>query len=167
MIKAIVHEVKKLSSLFIFFLIGFGYIVLLATLFLESYEVNTYAFMWVIVTALLAAKAVMIIDATPLMKQFRNYPRYISLLYKTAVYTFAVLILGTLEGVWEQYRANHAIGSAIAIFLETRNVNRFLGIVLSIGIVFLIHNIFHEMELILGKGSVKRLFLETPKPNRS
>ncbi|MBF2098001.1 MAG: hypothetical protein IGQ88_06455 [Gloeomargaritaceae cyanobacterium C42_A2020_066] len=62
MIKAVAHEIRKLSSLFIFFLIGFGYIVLLATLFLESYEVNTYAFMRVIVTALLAAKAVMIID---------------------------------------------------------------------------------------------------------
>lgn len=161
----LIHEIKKLSSLFIFFLIGFGYILLITKLYIETYDVNIYVFSRLIVAALVAAKAVVIIDATPLMAKFADSPRYIRLIYKSGIYTGAVLILGAIEGLIEKYHSTKALGPAIAEYFASRNFNRFLATVLSIGIIFFIHNIFREIEIIYGKGTVQKLFLEVPKRN--
>lgn len=163
--QALIHEIKKLSSLFLFFLIGFGYIVLITKLYIETYDVNVFVFAKVIVAALVAAKAVMIMDATPLMRKFTNSPRYIRLIYKSSIYTGAVMILGAIEGLVEQYHATKALVPAITEYFASRNFNRFLATVLSIGIIFFIHNIFREIEIIYGKGTVQKLFLDLPNRN--
>lgn len=152
------EELKKIGSLSLFFLVGFGFILLMMKLLLEQYEINTYVFSKVIISALVAAKAVAIMDMTPLLNRYGQSPRYINVLYKTFLYTLAVLIISFIENLFHAYKETKAIGGAIELFLETRHLSHFLAVTLCVSVIFLIHNIFQEIDNYLGKGNLSKLF---------
>ncbi|WP_013334530.1 hypothetical protein [Gloeothece verrucosa] len=156
------REIKKLGFLTLFFFICFGYILLLMKLFLEDYEINTYVLSKAIIGALVAAKAVAIMDSTPLFKRFLQSPRYISILYKTFFYSLTVIVIGVIENLFHAYKETKNMGAAIVKFVETRNIHHFFAVILCIGVVFLIYNIYDEVNIYFGKGKVKNFFLERP-----
>jgi hypothetical protein len=160
--QALKREIQKIGSLALFFFIGFGYILLLVKLFLEDYSIDTYVFSKAIVGALVAAKAVAIMDMTPWLNRFHQSPRYISVLYKTFVYTLAVLIIGVIENFLHAYYQTKRIAPAIAMLIETRHISHFLAITLCISSVFLIHNVFQSIDDYLGKGNLTKFFLNRP-----
>ncbi|MEY3827770.1 MAG: hypothetical protein RLZZ148_2591 [Cyanobacteriota bacterium] len=71
------RELKKIGSLAIFFFIGFGYILLVMKLFLKEYSINSYVLSKAIIGSLVAAKAVAIMDITPLIKRFDRSSSFI------------------------------------------------------------------------------------------
>ncbi|ACK66801.1 conserved hypothetical protein [Rippkaea orientalis PCC 8801] len=155
------HEVKKIGSLTLFFLIGFSYILLITKLFLKEYSINTYILSKAIVGSLIAAKAVAILDITPWINRFKQSPRYVSILYKTLVYTLAVIILGVIEHLLRAYHQTKALTLAFKSFIASENLYQFLAVILCISIVFLIHNIFQELDIYLGRGTLRNIFLDS------
>jgi hypothetical protein len=152
------EEFKKIGSLSLFFMIGFGFILVLMKLLLEQYEINTYVFFKVIISSLVAAKAVAIMDMTPILNRYDQSPRYIKVLYKTFLYTVAVLIISMIENLFHAYKETKTMGGAIELFLETRHFSHFLAVTLCVSLIFLIHNIFQEIDNYLGKGNLIKLF---------
>lgn len=160
---SLIRELKKLTSLSLFFLIGFGYILLIMKLFLEDYSITFYAFSKALLGAVIAAKSVLIMDATPLLREFHRSPRYVAVLYKTLIYTSAVLLLGVLEKFFHDYRETKQIGSAIVKLFESTTFHHTFGVVLCIGVIFLIYNVLKEIETQGGEGTIKRLFFSRPE----
>lgn len=154
------EEIKKIGSLTLFFFIGFGYILAMMKLFLIEYDIDIYIFSKIIISALVAAKAVAIMDMTPLLNKYSESPRYIRVLYKTFLYTFAVFIIALIENLFHAYQETKAINEAIKLMLETHHFLRFLAVTMCISIVFLIHNIFQEIDLYLGKGNLTKFFFD-------
>lgn len=163
MMEKLKDEIRKIGSLALFFLICFGYIILIIKLFLEEYNVDIYVFSKVIISALVAAKAVAIMDMTSLLNRYDDSPRYIRVLYKTAIYTLAVLIIAVIENLFHSYMETKGIQTAIKLFFETRNFNHFLAAFSCVSVVFLIHNIFQEIDQYLGKGNLLKLFFSKGK----
>lgn len=157
------EELKKIGSLSLFFFISFGYILLMMKLFLVEYNIDAYVLSKAFISALVAAKAVAIMDMTPLLNRYEQSPRYISVLYKTFLYTFAVFIIAVIENLFHAYHETKVISEAIKLFLETHHFFHFLAVMMSISIVFLIHNIFQEIDLYLGKETLSKLFFAQPK----
>jgi hypothetical protein len=157
------HEIKKVGSLSLFFFIGYGYILIIMKLFLKEFSVDVSIFTKVVVYALISAKSVAIMDMTPWMNRFIESPRYLHVLYKTAVYTFAVFVLSLIENLFHAYHETKDLSSALELFLETRSFNRFLAILLCVSTVFLIHNIFQELDQHLGKGNLSKFFFKPPQ----
>jgi hypothetical protein len=158
--QAIQREIKKLIPLTLFFFVGFGYILLLAKLFLKEYAIDTYVLSKAIIGALVAAKAVALMDMTPWVNRFHDYPRYLNVLYQTFLYTLAVLILGAIERIIHAYGETKAINLAIESFLSSEHFSHFLAITLCVSVVFLIHNIFKEIDAFWGKGGLYKFFFE-------
>lgn len=157
------RELKKIGSLSLFFFIGYGYILLIMKLLLKEFSVDVSIFAKVVIYALVSAKSVAIMDMTPWMNRFDESPRYLQVLYKTAVYTFAVFVLSLIENLFHAYHETKALGSALMLFLETRSFDRFLAILLCVSTVFLIHNIFQELDSYLGKGNLSKFFFKPPQ----
>lgn len=157
------RELKKIGYLALFFFIGFGYILLLMKLFLKEYSIDSYVLSKAIIGALVAAKAVVIMDTTPLLNRFLQSPRYISVLYKTFIYTLAVLVIGVIENLIHAYSKTKAIASAISMFIHSENLYHFFAVILCIGSVFLIYNTLDEIDSYLGKGRLLKLFFERPQ----
>lgn len=165
MMQSLKHEINKISSLALFFLFGFGYILLILKLFIAEYSIDIYVLSKAIIGALVAAKAVAIMDATPLLNRFKQAPRYLRVLYKTFIYTLAVLILGIVERFFHAYHQTKGFISALKYLLESGNIYHFTGVILCILIVFFIHNIFREIDNYLGKGNLKKIFFNSPRLN--
>ena len=161
--EALKHELKKISSLSLFFFIGYGYTLILMKLFLKEFSVDVSIFAKVVIYALVSAKSVAIMDMTPWMNRFVESPRYLQVLYKTAVYTFAVFVLSLIENLFHAYHETKALIPALTLFLETRSFDRFLAILLCVSAVFLIHNIFQELDQYLGKGNLSKFFFKPPQ----
>lgn len=159
------HEIQKVGSLSLFFFVGYGYILLLMKLFLKEFEVDVTIVGKAVIYALISAKSVAIMDMTPWLNRFSQSARYLQVLYKTAVYTFAVFVLSGLENLFHAYQEAKALIPALTLFLETRSFSRFLGILLGVSIIFLIHNIFQELDRYLGKGNLSKFFFQPPKSN--
>lgn len=156
-------EIKKIGSLTLFFLVGYGYILLLMKLFLlDEYSIDSYVLSKAIISALVSAKAVAIMDMTPWLNRFSQSPRYINVLYKTSLYTSAVLIIGIIEDLFHSYHQTKALKSALALFIETRHFSHFFAVILSVSMIFLIHNIFKELDNYVGKGNLTKFFLNRP-----
>jgi hypothetical protein len=102
-------------------------------------------------------------DMTPWMNRFSESPRYLQVLYRTSIYTLAVFVLTFIENIFHAYHEAKALRPALMLFLETRNFDRFLGILLCVSAVFLIHNIFQELDCYLGKGNLSKLFFKPPQ----
>lgn len=152
------HELQKIGSLTLFFLIGFGYILIIMKLFLVDYNVDIYILSKAIISSLVAAKAVAIMDATPLVNRYSESPRYIRVLYKTLLYSLAVFIITLIEKLFHAYKETKGINEAFKLLLETNHLSHFLAVTMSISLVFLIHNIFQEIDYYLGKGKLSKLF---------
>jgi hypothetical protein len=157
------RELKKIGSLSLFFFIGYGYILILMKLLLREFSVDVNIFTKTLIYALVSAKSVAIMDMTPWLNYFSQSPRYLQVLYKTAVYTFAVFVLSLLENLFHAYHETKALAPALTLFLETRSLNRFLAILLCVSTVFLIHNIFQELDHYLGKGNLSKFFFKPPQ----
>jgi hypothetical protein len=116
-----------------------------------------------VIYALVSAKSVAIMDMTPWMNRFEASPRYLQVLYKSAVYTFAVFVLSLIENLFHAYHETKAFVPALTLFLETRSFDRFLAILICVSTVFLIHNIFQELDQYLGKGNLSKFFFKPPQ----
>ncbi|MFM7575732.1 MAG: hypothetical protein ACKO5Q_02135, partial [Microcystaceae cyanobacterium] len=127
------------------------------------FAVDVSIFTKVVVYALISAKSVAIMDMTPWMNRFAESPRYLQVLYKTTIYTLAVFALSFLENLFHAYHETKALSSALVLFLETRSFSRFLAILLCVSIIFLIHNIFQELDRYLGKGNLSKFFFKLPQ----
>jgi hypothetical protein len=132
-------------------------------LFLKEFSVDVSIFTKVVIYALVSAKSVAIMDMTPWMNRFAESPRYLQVLYKTAVYTFAVFVLSLIENLFHAYHETKALIPALTLFLKTRSFDRFLAILLCVSAVFLIHNIFQELDQYLGKGNLSKFFFKPPQ----
>lgn len=156
--QAIKREIQKLSSLALFFFMGFMYILLVMKLFLKEYSIDTYILSKAVIGALFAAKAVAIMDYAPFLNRFKQSPRYIDVFYKTVIYTLAVVVLGVLERFIHAFFHKETIAEAIAKFLHPQELYKFIAVVLCIAVVFLVHNIFTELDIYLGKGKIQQFF---------
>lgn len=131
-------------------------------LFLKEYSINSYVFSKAIIGALIAAKSVAIMDTTPWLNLFARFPRYINVLYKTIIYTLAVVVIGIIENLIHAYRETKILSTAISTFLKSENIYSFTAVILCIAVVFLIYNIFEEIRIYLGKGTLSKLFFGKP-----
>ena len=163
-IPALIAEIKKIGALTLFFLICFGYILILKKLFLDAYSIEFSALGKATVGALFAAKAVLILEKTSLLNRFRQSPRYINVLYKTLLYTLAVLFIGMLEELIHAYSKTRAMPSAIETALQSSNLNHFLAVNLCLVVVFLLYNVFTEIDTYMGKGTLRKLFFSPTLP---
>jgi hypothetical protein len=160
--QALKHELKKLIPLTIFFFLSFGYLLLILKLFLKDYSIDFGVISKALLGAIIAAKTVAILDAVMKSDRFRDSPRYVTVLYRTFVYTLLALAILFIESFIEDYRGTRALSEAIARFLQTEKFSRVLATTLLTAIVFFIHNLWREIDTYLGKGELARFFLSRP-----
>lgn len=80
-----------------------------------------------IISALVAAKVVAIMDAMPFINLYSNSPGYIRVMYKSLIYVGGVFIISLVEDLFHTYRQVNSIQGAISIFIETRHFFPFYG----------------------------------------
>jgi hypothetical protein len=155
-------EFIALYPVFLFFLAGFLLLILLIKLVLEQLSIEVTALSTAIVGALIAAKAALILDETPLARSLEHYRRIVAIAVKTFLYGAATLLIGYLERFLDALRKAHSFGGAIQVMIAHANHYRLLAWVLGVSMVFGLYFSFVEINQRMGKGALWRLFFDAP-----
>ena len=148
---------------FLFFLAGFLILISLIKLVLAQFSVEITALSNAVVGALIAAKAALVLDETPLARSLEHYRRIVAVAVKTLFYGVASLLMGYLERFLEALHKVHGFDGAIRYVIDHASHYRLLAWALGISLVFGLYFAFLEISERMGQGALWALFFEPPK----
>jgi hypothetical protein len=149
---------------FLFFLVGFLILLLIIKLALATFSIEMTALSKAVVGALIAAKAVLILDETPLARRLEQSRRIIAVAVKTFLYGSAGLLLGYVERFVDALRREHNFDGALRHLIDQASMYRLLSWATGVSLVFAIYFALFEIDRRMGKGELRRLFFDSPKP---
>ncbi len=159
-------EIKKIAWVTLYFFLCFSFLLTLKKLMLADYQVEVDAVSTAAISALIAAKIVIILDETPAGKHFDNrLPLVFAALYKTLAYILVTFIVLYLEKLFHAYRESDALSEAISEVWANRNRNIIFAKTLCVGLAFYAYHLYAGLDRRLGKGTLRRLASERPNHN--
>ena len=161
--KCLRRELVAAWPVFLFFLVGFLLLLLLIKLALANFSIEVTALSKAVIGALLAAKAALILDETPLARRLEQYRRIVAVAVKTILYGCITLLLGYMERILDALHRVHNFGAAVRYVSAHANVYRLFAWALGISLVFAIYFVLSEIDKRLGEGGLRALFFESPK----
>ena len=156
------REFASLWPVFLFFFAAFLIQLLIIKLAVAQFSIPVTAFSKALVGALLAAKAVLILDETPLARKLERYRRIIAVAVKTLMYGLGTLMLGYLERLLEALHKVGTFDGALREVVDQANLYRFFAWVLGISLIFAIYFTWFEIDEHMGEGALWSLFFQPP-----
>lgn len=147
---------------FLFFLAGFLILITLVKLALAQFSIEITVLSNAVVGALLAAKAALVLDDTPLSRSLQHYRRIVAIAVKTLLYGVGFGLLAYLERFLEALHKVHSSDRAIRYVIDHASHNRILAWALGVSAVFALYFAFFEISESMGKGALWNLFFESP-----
>ena len=159
-LESLLEEVKTAGLATLFFLACFLVILALKKLFLAQYDIEFYGLSAAVISAAVVGKVVIVLDTTGAGTRFEVHRApWISVVYKTLVYTAVTLLVVVAEKVFHAYRETGALGAAIEEVLHARVRSRILATVLCIGLTFAAYNLLSTINRRLAGGQLLRWLL--------
>ena len=153
--EGLVEEFKTAGLATLYFLFCFLFVIVLKKLFLAQYDIAFYGISAAVLGALIVGKAVVVLDKLKAGTRFEaRRPPWVSILYKTVVYSLAVLLVIAAEKVFHAYRETHELGTAFAQVWDGRDRAQILAVVLCIGLAFTAYNLFSAVNRNLAQGKL-------------
>jgi hypothetical protein len=154
------REIKEVSLVFLYFFVCFGVILTLKKLLLAGYRIEVEALTTAFISALIAAKIVIVLDHTHTGTRFdARLPLGLAALYKTLLYVLATAAVLFLEKLFHAYREAGLLGQAIIEVWEHRDRNIVLAKVLCVGLIFFGYHLYAGLDRRLGEGTLRRLVI--------
>jgi hypothetical protein len=157
------HEIKEIGLVSLYFFFCFGVMLTLKKLFLADYQIEVSVLSKAVISALIAAKIVIILDKTHAGRRFdASFPLGLAALYKTLIYILATFIVLFLEKLFHAYRESGMLMQAISYVWEHRDRNLIFAKVLCVGLAFFAYHLYAGLDRRLGEGTLGRLVTERP-----
>jgi hypothetical protein len=157
------RELVAAWPVFLFFVIGFLLLFSIIKLALANFSIEMTAFSKAVVGALIAAKAVLILDETPLARQLEHSRRIVAVALKTFFYGAITLLLGCIERILDALHQEHNFRTAVRYAIAQASLYRLLAWALGISLLFAIYFALFEVNERMGEGELWTLFFESPK----
>jgi hypothetical protein len=157
------QEIKEVGLVTLYFFLCFVVMLTLKKLLLADYHIEVHALSTAVVSALIVAKLVIILDKTPAGNRFdASHPLGIAALYKALVYMLVTFIVLFIEKLFHAYREVGMFGQSVIYVWEHKDRNIMLAKVIVIGLMFLSYHLYAGLDRCLGKGRLRRLVTESP-----
>jgi hypothetical protein len=146
----------------LFFLVGFGLILLIIKLFIASYAIQLRVVSNAIIGALIAAKVSLILDRMDWARS-HGYARGAVVAGKVMLYSGCAVVIGIAEHLIEGWRKSGSFGGSIQLFEHHFNPSHFFAIVLCVAMLFTVFFVMQEVSRRLGAGQMYALFFQRPR----
>ena len=157
------REFAAAWPVFLFFVVGFLLLLLFIKLALANFSIEITALSKAVIGALFAAKAVLILDETPLALRLEHRRRIVAVAVKTFLYGTITLVLGYLERFLDALRRVHSFDDTVRYMIDQANLYRLLSWALGISLVFAIYFASFEIDKRMGEGELWKLFFDSPE----
>ena len=153
-------EFNALWPVFVFFLVGFLLLILLLKAALAEFSIEVRVISNAVIGALLAAKAALVLEETPLGRSLVSYRRIVEIAAKVLFYGITCLLFLYAERILEVQHKLHNWGAAFPRAYE-QLTHSILAWALGISIVFALYFTFVAINDRLGEGELWRLLFES------
>lgn len=158
--------IREMAPPVLFFFVAFLLMGLMFKLFVSRYQIEFPAFAKAAIAALIIGKVIALMDlAESRYAPDRSHRRIVVVAAKTLLYALVVIVLGIGEKIFHAYREAGSLGEAVSNLIANENVDRFLGLVLLVGVVVFVYLAMQEVDQAMGEGAMYRLFFERPDQN--
>lgn len=153
------HELFEVIPPAIFFFVAFQVIAFTRALMLKEYGIEVSTFMAATVGALIVAKVVLIVDLLPIVNRFPEKPLIYNVVWKTAIYMIAALLVRYLEHLIPFIRRYGDLALANSHLLEEVVWPHFWAIQIWLLVLFFAYCSIRELVRVLGRERVRQMFL--------
>jgi len=148
----------------VFFLIAFHLLAFTRALILREYEVPLETFAAATVGALVVAKVVIIVDLLPFVNRFPDMPIIYNVIWKTAIYLIAAILVRYVEHLYSFVRKYGDIAEANRHLLDDVIWPHFWLVQIWLFVIFLMYCVLKELNRVLGRERLRAIFLGPSKP---
>ena len=146
----------------IFFFFTLSLVAVLRALMLDASGVSTPNPVHVALGALILGKAVLIADLFPFVNRYPDKPLAYNVLWKTAIYFVAALILHYLERLVEFWRQAGSFVAGNEKMLAEMVWPHFWAIQITLAILIFGYCVIREIERAVGKARLRQMFFGQP-----
>jgi hypothetical protein len=160
------HEFFEVLPPTIFFLISFHIVILDRSLMLREYGLPISSVAGATVAALLVAKVVLIADKFPFVNRFPHKPLMYNVVWKTAIYVSASLLIHYLEHLVPLWWSLGDFGAANRRLWEEIVWPHFWAIQIWLIVLIFVYCALRELVRVIGRERVVQIFFghSTPSP---
>ena len=157
------HELKSVGIATLYFLIWFGFLMLIKVLLLEDYDIEFTGVSMVIVGALVVAKVILIMEHIPLGSWVKKQPAYVDVMLRTILYSFGVLVILILEKGFEGRHEYGGFGSSLQQVFNHVDIYHVWVNSICVFCALFSFNFLTLIRTHLGKGGLFRMLKEPPR----
>jgi hypothetical protein len=147
-----------------FFFVTFQLLVLTKALMLEQYGIKASSFLSATLLAMVIAKVVVIADHLKFVNQFPDRPLIYNVVWKTAIYFSASLVVRYVEHVIHFWRQSASFSEANRRLFDEIVWPHFWGVQLWLLILLLVYCSVRELVRALGRQRIISMFFSGPVP---
>ena len=164
-LKRLKHEFYEVLPPTIFFFVAFQLIAFTRALMLQRYGIEVSTFGAATLGALVVGKVVLISDKLPFMNRFPGKALIYNVVWKTAVYIVAALIVRYAEHILPFFIEHGSISVANQHLLNETVWPHFWAIQTWLLVLFFIYSALRELVRVLGADHVVDLFFRRAGSN--
>ncbi len=155
----VIKELKSIAGVTLYFFLWFGILMLLKKLMLKDYNIEFSGISIAIITALVMAKVVILMELIKLGPWVRRQPAIVDVMIRTIMYTLGVLFVLLLEKAFESRHEEGGFGNAMIRVFQHRDMYKILAGTLVVGLSLFFYNVFSVLkEYLSGRKFIKLLF---------
>lgn len=162
----LVHELKLVAIVTLFFIVWFGILIALKELTLAEYQIKFAGISVAIIGALVTAKVVLVLDHISLGSFVSSLPPIGQVLIRTLFYTLGVAIVLILEKAFETRHSYDGFAGAMQNVLSHPDMNHVWATTISVGIGVSIYNFYSMLHAKLGGEKLKEILLKADQGGR-
>ena len=151
-------ELGAMAAPFLYFAVAFNALALTVALIAPDHDVSLIRHGVATVGALLATKAVLLVDHLPFIDRFPDRPLIWNTLWKGAIYTAVAMLLHVIERLIAAVAANGPFADEVSRAFASLDLGRVAAIHLWLAILFLIFATWRELARADGVAHLRRLF---------
>jgi len=151
-------ELGAMVAPFLYFSVAFNAIALTVALIAPDHDVSLIHHGVATIGALLAAKAVLLVDHLPFVNRFPDRPLIWNTVWKGAIYTIAAMLLHVVERLIEAAAATGSFADDVSRAFAALDWGRVAAIHLWLALLFMIFAAWRELARADGVAHLRRLF---------
>ncbi len=156
------HEFRVVVVTTLYFALWFGALVALKRLLLADYQIQFRGLSLALVSALIVAKVVLLLEHVTLGQWVRNHAVAVDVILRTLLYTVGVAAVLLLERGFEARHEHGGFGGGVAWVFQHRDMNHVWADAIAVGCALLGFNTLSAIRRHLGEGQLHRVFLSPP-----
>jgi hypothetical protein len=158
----VVKEIKSILAVTLYFALWLGVLMFLKKLMLEDYNIEFSGVSIALISALIMAKVVLLMELIKLGSWVERQPAIVDIIIRTLLYSIGVLFVSLLEKAFEARHEEGGFGKALSHVFQHRDIYKVWAGTLVVGLSLFFFNVFSILQQKYSEHELAKVLFSTP-----